>query len=72
MAKWGGRMESPLYYAVTNCTDGFHHSVKKRFSLTYLSLQALTGITGKYGSSYWFFSSTLLAFADISVGTCVH
>lgn len=72
MAKWGGRIESPLYYAVTNCAAGFHCFVKKGFSLTYLSLQAHAGITGKYGISYSFVSSTLLAFADTRVGTCVH
>lgn len=55
MAKWGGRIESPLYYVVTNCTDGFHCFVKKGFSLIYHSLQAHAGIIGKYGISYNFF-----------------
>lgn len=72
MAKWGGRLESPLYYAVTNCTDGSHCFVTKGFAYIYPALQAHAGIIGKYGISHCFFFSTLLAFADIKVGTCVH
>lgn len=72
MNKWGGRIESPLYYVVINCTDAFYHFVKKGFSLICLSLQAHAGIIGNYGISYCFFSSSLLAFADIRVGTCMH
>lgn len=45
--------------------------LKGGFPLTCLSLQA-HAVVEKYGISYCFFSSTLLAFADVRVGTHMH
>lgn len=71
MAKWGGRIQSPFYYAVTVLLVSTV-LLKRGFPLTCLSLQAHAGVVDKYGISYCFFSSTLLVFVDARVGTHMH